>query len=90
MTDALIIKTDLEGNVEWSKNYGGSSEDRFVSGKPTPDGGYIFVGQSSSNDHDLTVNHGDYDIWVVKADHDGNIQWQKSIGDQYNNNSCYS
>ncbi|MDY0343200.1 MAG: T9SS type A sorting domain-containing protein [Lentimicrobium sp.] len=87
MTDALIIKTDLEGNVEWSKNYGGSSEDRFVSGKPTPDGGYIFVGQSSSNDHDLTVNHGDYDIWVVKADHDGNIQWQKSIGDQYNNNS---
>ncbi|KAF0204675.1 MAG: hypothetical protein FD170_100 [Bacteroidetes bacterium] len=87
MRDAMVIKTDLEGNLEWLKNYGGSSEDMFNSGKPTPDGGYIFVGQSSSSDHDLTVNYGDYDIWIVKVDHAGNIQWQKSIGDQYNNNA---
>ena len=87
MRDALVIKTDLEGNVEWSKNYGGSSEDRFLSGKPTPDGGYIFVGESTSNDHDLTVNYGETDIWVVKADHVGNIQWQKSIGDLYYDNA---
>lgn len=85
MYDAIAIKTDSEGNYEWIRNYGGSSNDIFQKGRPTPDGGFIFVGQSSSDDHDLTVNYGNYDIWVVKTDQAGNIQWQKSIGDaEYN------
>src|SRR5690606_33407927 len=38
------------------------------------------AGQSKSNDGDVTGNHGSHDCWVVKLDHTGNIQWQKSLG----------
>ena len=44
------------------------------------DGGYIVSGYSSSNDGDLTLNHGDYDCWVVKLNSIGSMEWQKSFG----------
>lgn len=30
------------------------------------DGGFVVVGESSSNDSDVTGNHGNYDYWVLK------------------------
>jgi hypothetical protein len=44
------------------------------------DGGYIFAGGSFSNDGDVIGNHGSYDVWVVKSDSVGNLQWQKCLG----------
>ena len=44
----------------------------------TSDGGYILAGASlsSANGNITGTNHGGYDIWVVKFDASGNIQWQ--------------
>lgn len=80
--DAWVVKVDDEGELEWEKNYGGSLRDEFRSVKQTPDGGYIMVGQTHSNDHDVTVNYGQGDIWIVKTNATGAIEWQKSIGTQ--------
>ena len=73
-TDAWIIKLDSSGNIQWQKTYGGSYDDSIVSVKQTQDGGYIAVGDSYS------FGAGNYDIWVLKLNLNGNIQWQKTYG----------
>jgi len=88
-SDGWIIKIDPNGNLMWSKSLGGTNHDVFNDVKQTPDGGYILVGHSRSNDGDVTGNHGPYpypydDVWVVKVDANGNLQWQKSIGGSFN------
>ena len=66
--------------IEWQKTYGGSGEEGINSIIQTPDGGFIAVGSSTSNDGDVNVNYGFDDVWVVKLDPYGNIQWEKSYG----------
>jgi hypothetical protein len=41
---ALIIKTDANGNEQWSKTFGGKGNDYAYSVQQTLDGGYIFAG----------------------------------------------
>ncbi|MDR2352367.1 MAG: T9SS C-terminal target domain-containing protein [Deltaproteobacteria bacterium] len=67
-------------NIKWQRSLGGSAKDSAESIQITSDGGYIIAGVSSSNDGDVTGNHGDDDYWIVKLDPDGNIEWQKSLG----------
>lgn len=64
----------------WSKLYGGSQWDYFNSITPTPDGGYIAVAYTNSNDGDITTNNGEQDLWIVKIDAAGEIEWEKSYG----------
>jgi hypothetical protein len=78
--DYWITKLSSSGALEWQKSYGGSFLETCQSILQTSDGGYILVGDSSSIDGDVTGNHGDFDIWVVKINSIGIIQWQKSYG----------
>ena len=61
-----VVKTDSSGNYEWSKCMGGLDEEVARDGIETPDGGYIIVGYTKSNDGDVSGNHGGKDVWVVK------------------------
>ncbi len=58
----------------WAKTYGGTSTDSASSIKPTSDGGYIVAG------HTFSFGVGQDDVWVLKLDRSGNVQWQKSYG----------
>lgn len=63
------------------KSFGGANNDNGSTIKQTNDGGYISVGATLSNDIFPAANHhGDYDVYVVKTDNIGNIEWQKTIG----------
>ncbi|MEO5906125.1 MAG: T9SS type A sorting domain-containing protein [Saprospiraceae bacterium] len=62
------------------KIYGGSESENVYSIQQTPDGGFIAAGESDSSDGDVTENKGLFDVWVVKLDTAGNIQWEKSLG----------
>jgi hypothetical protein len=42
----------------WAKNYGGSDGDGFLSVAPTPDGGFVAVGDSSSTNGDFPAIKG--------------------------------
>lgn len=79
-TDAWIIKLNSNGNTQWQKTLGGSKTDFAQSIRQTSDGGYIIAGTTHSKDGDVTANHGNGDIWLVKLDANGNMQWQKSLG----------
>lgn len=78
--DGWITKHDSTGNLQWQKALGGSGVDFFQGVQQTADGGYVATGATYSNDGDVSGNHGDQDIWVVKLDPSGTQQWQKTLG----------
>jgi len=79
--DIWVIKIDSLGNLLWQKCLGGSGLDYGSAIRETQDGGYIIIGYTDSNDGDVTGSHGGTsDMWVVKIDNLGQIQWQKCYG----------
>ena len=78
--DAWVIRTDGTGNEIWSKCYGGTSNDGIACLIKSNDGGYVFAGNTSSNDGDVNGNHGAHDYWIVKIDTSGTILWQQCYG----------
>jgi hypothetical protein len=78
--DWWIVKTDNMGNLLWQKCYGGSGTDYAVDIKQTSDGGFICIGETASTDGDISGHHGNWDMWVVKLEYDGEIEWQKCYG----------
>jgi hypothetical protein len=72
--DIFLIKTDANGNLQWAKTYGGTYWDDAYSVQQTSDGGYIVAGWT------LSFGAGDYDIFLIKTDASGNIQWAKTYG----------
>lgn len=78
--DMWVVKLDNTGNIQWKKALGGSGDDVGTYVQQTADGGYIIAGNTTSNDGDVSGNHGNSDAWVVKLNSAGNIQWQKTYG----------
>ncbi len=86
--DAYLAKYNRFGKLEWTKTYGGTGNDVFNDIVQTYDGGYAVVGQTTSNDGDVSGNHGSNDVWLVKLNASGSIEWQKcygGIGDEFGN-----
>ena len=78
-TDALLCKIDQNGNVLWSKTYGGTSFDAFNALVLSEDGGYVVAGTSGSNVGNANERN-EHEIWIVKTDANGNAIWQKTYG----------
>ncbi len=80
--DVWIAKLSPEGNIEWQRCYGGTETDGPSVMQLTPDNGCIFIASTTSDDGDVSGYHGNswYDVWVVKLDSVGNIEWQKCLG----------
>lgn len=78
--DYWLVKLDATGAIEWEQNYGGSDAERLAQVESTADSGYIVIGWSASSDHDVSNNYGNSDMWVLKLDQSGNIQWEQNYG----------
>lgn len=79
--DAWIILADTSGNIIWSKNYGGSSSDGCPQVELDKSHNFIYaLCGSSSNDIDVSNNHGYNDVWMIKLDLAGNLLWQHCYG----------
>lgn len=79
-TDIWLMKLDQTGQVIWKKNYGGTNADGASHIISSGDGGYLILGSTRSNDFDVSGNHGNTDIWLLKIDQNGTILWQKTYG----------
>ena len=78
--DIWVVKTDASGSIQWQKTYGGTNSDTAASIKTTADGGYIVTGTTFSTNGDVTGYKGNGDIWIIKINATGGIQWQKTFG----------
>lgn len=95
LDDFWIIKLNAKGEEMWQRTIGGNGMEELLSVFPTQDGGYILGGTSSSDAQQLTLeqtedafgkkenSRGNMDYWVVKLNSQGIIQWQKTLGGQY-------
>lgn len=72
--DFYLVKTDVNGNVSWTKTFGGALDDVANSVKQTSDGGYIVAGETNS------FGAGDIDYYLIKTDALGTLIWSKSFG----------
>ena len=74
------MKLNQSGDIEWQNAMGGSGEDygKFI--QQTNDNGYILTGLTESNNGDVLNNDGCAEVWVVKLQETGEIQWQKTLG----------
>lgn len=72
--DGLIMKTDLNGNILWSRTIGGQFTDEIVRIIACNDGGYVAVGNTNS------YGQGDKDAWVTRITEDGMVDWSFCFG----------
>jgi hypothetical protein len=85
--DAALVKLDSLGNIEWQQCYGGSYDESYTAILEIEDG-YVLAGYTTSNDGNVSGWHAGYDhlgnrqtdIWAVKINIDGAIQWQQCLG----------
>lgn len=73
-SDVYLIKTDETGDTVWTRTYGGSSMDVAYSVLQTEEGGYLIVGNTSSNGAELA------DIYVIKTYPNGDTTWTRTYG----------
>lgn len=76
--DFWVVKLDSLANIIWQKSYGGTGSERLKSIIETIDNGYMLVGESDSEDGDISDYNGG--LWVVKIDSVGGLEWEKSYG----------
>jgi Secretion system C-terminal sorting domain len=72
--DINLIRTDAQGDVIWSKVYGGTSADGAYSLRTTFDGGFIVAAHTSS------YGAGQHDIYLLRIDSVGEVLWTKTYG----------
>jgi hypothetical protein len=72
--DVWFVKTNSNGTMEWNKKYGVGTVDFSFSMVRTTDGGYAMAG------HTETPAGGFADVYLVKTDADGNMQWNQTYG----------
>jgi len=72
--DAMLMKVDFNGDMLWTKNYGGDKIDEFNS--VIEDNGYYYMcGSTASYTVDSIT-----DVFVVKTDLFGNVIWSRTFG----------
>ena len=72
--DVYLIKTDRQGEVIWSRTYGGAGWDVGNMVIKADDGGFVICGFTHSD------GAGEEDVFIIKTDDDGNEIWSKTYG----------
>ena len=67
--DGLFIKSDSDGEVEWSQMYGSRQNDVLFCVVQTEDGGYAMGGER------------DGDAWLLRIDDEGEVLWEATFED---------
>ncbi len=72
--DVWLIKTDSDGNEQWTRPYGGVEDDEGRDVDETSDGGFIITGKTKS------FGAGNEDVGFLKTDQAGNLIWITTYG----------
>jgi len=78
--DFWILKISANGTLVWEKSFGGSEIDEAHAISQATDGNYLIVGDTRSNDLDISQNNGAADLWIIKITPEGTLLWEKTLG----------
>lgn len=73
-SDVYVLMLDPQGEVLWSKTYGGAGVDRASKVIQAEDDGFLLVGLTSS------LGAGGYDGYVLRITNGGEVVWERTFG----------
>lgn len=73
--DIFLLKTNAQGEMVWSKTFGGKDWEECLDMALTRDGGIALAGLTRSK------GAGDLDAWLLKTSRDGALLWDKTFGE---------
>jgi hypothetical protein len=86
-TDVFLAKYDDNGNYLWAKGFGGSGDERCnalaLDGAGNEYMSGYFSGTADFDPGPATMNlvsAGNYDVFLLKCDNDGNFDWARGFG----------
>ncbi len=80
---------DAPGIIAWERNFGGSGDEEASKLRQTLDGGFIMCGYTESTDGQVVGNHGLRDVWLVKTNLNGYVEWKKCFGGSFMEHISY-
>lgn len=78
--DFWAVKVDNQGVLQWEQNYGGTQIDEAYKIIKTNNNNYLIVGDTRSEDEDISNTFGAADVWAITISEDGNLINQNSYG----------
>jgi hypothetical protein len=72
--DVYLVKTDADGDTQWTRTFGGTEGDMGWSIRQTADNGYIVIGSTKSPGADSQ------DVWLIRTDANGDTLWTRTFG----------
>jgi hypothetical protein len=80
-----VVKTDIDLNIIWERQYGSMGTNRPVTAKITSEGGLlILVEFFNAGGGDVSNYYGGSDIWIYEIDSNGELIWEKTFGNEGN------
>ncbi|RLD69767.1 MAG: hypothetical protein DRI87_09220, partial [Bacteroidetes bacterium] len=80
--DIWVVKINSQGDIIWENTYGCQGYDNVRDMILTPDGGFVMIDRIGTGGGDVTNFYGIGDVWMCKCDSLGNIEWEKTLGNQ--------
>ncbi len=74
LAGSSLLKTDADGKKEWNQTYGGTENDVAKALIQTSDGGFALAGWT------VSYGAGLQDMWLVKTNADGEKEWDQTYG----------
>lgn len=87
--DVWFIKTDEKGTIMWQKTFGFTGADYGTALIQTNDNGYLITGvldvtaSGGQGNSKTTQKHAGGDVWVIKLDALGSVEWRKYYGGSF-------
>tara|TARA_B100001564_G_scaffold187175_1_gene157171 strand:+ start:6378 stop:12611 length:6234 start_codon:yes stop_codon:yes gene_type:complete len=75
--DTIIAKYDASGNIAWQKYIDNDAQGKAID---TDSSGNVYILSESIR----VVGAGNADLYIAKLDSSGNMQWQNTLGGEYN------
>ena len=73
-SDIYLLKIDKEGTIVWEKTFNRNKNEYCYSFDKSSDDGFIILANTYEPDPLW------YDIWLIKTDSEGELQWDKTFG----------
>jgi hypothetical protein len=79
--DILLTKTDSQGDVQWTKVFGGRKTDAAYDIHIDPDYSFVLSGYTESLGHSHIMGNDSSNIFLLKTDSTGDVTWMETYGD---------